>query len=74
MSDIDGAVLIAEYQTAGRGRHGRSWSAPPRSQITLSVGVSVVDVPSDAWGWLPLLTGVAVVDAVRRARRAWRRA
>ncbi len=62
--DIDGVVLIAESQTAGRGRHGRTWSTPPGSQIALSAGVGVGDVPSDAWGWLPLLTGVAVVDAV----------
>jgi BirA family biotin operon repressor/biotin-[acetyl-CoA-carboxylase] ligase len=62
--DIDGAVLIAESQTSGRGRHGRSWSTPPRSQVALSVGVGVGDVPGEAWGWLPLLTGVAVVDAV----------
>src|SRR4029079_13971502 len=59
--DIDGAVLIAESQTAGRGRHGRSWSTPPGSQIALSAGVGVGAVPSEAWGWLPLLTGVAVV-------------
>lgn len=62
--DIDGAVLIAESQTAGRGRHGRSWSTPSGSQIALSAGVGVGAVPSEAWGWLPLLTGVAVVDAV----------
>ena len=62
--DVDGAVLIAESQTAGRGRHGRSWSTPPRSQVALSVGVGVGAVPSEAWGWLPLLTGVAVVDAL----------
>jgi BirA family biotin operon repressor/biotin-[acetyl-CoA-carboxylase] ligase len=62
--DIDGVVLIAESQTAGRGRHGRSWSTPPRSQVALSAGVGVGGVPSEAWGWLPLLTGVAVVDAV----------
>jgi BirA family biotin operon repressor/biotin-[acetyl-CoA-carboxylase] ligase len=61
---VDGAVLIAEHQTAGRGRHGRTWSAPPRSLIAMSVGASVGTVPPDAWGWLPLLTGVAVVDAV----------
>ena len=30
----------------------------------MSVGVSVVDVPTTGWGWLPLATGVAVVDAV----------
>ncbi|HEV7362036.1 MAG TPA: biotin--[acetyl-CoA-carboxylase] ligase, partial [Mycobacterium sp.] len=63
-TDITGAVLIAEHQTAGRGRHGRGWSASPRAQITMSVAVSVVDVPVTGWGWLPLATGVAVVDAV----------
>lgn len=62
--DVAGAVLIAEHQTAGRGRHGRAWSATPRAQITMSVGVSVVDVPTTGWGWLPLATGVAVVDTV----------
>jgi BirA family biotin operon repressor/biotin-[acetyl-CoA-carboxylase] ligase len=63
-SDVAGAVLIAEHQTAGRGRHGREWSASPRAQIIMSVGVSVVDVPVAGWGWLSLATGVAVVDAV----------
>ena len=63
--DIDGAVLIAEHQTAGRGRNGRSWSTPPRSQIALSVGIAAGEVPLPACGWVPLLTGVAVVDAVR---------
>lgn len=62
--DVAGAVLIAEHQTAGRGRHGRGWSAGPREQITMSVGVSVVDVPTEGWGWLSLATGVAIVDAV----------
>ena len=62
--DIDGTVLVAEHQTAGRGRHGRSWSAPPRSQIALSLGVDASGLPSAGWGWLPLLAGVAVVDAV----------
>jgi BirA family transcriptional regulator, biotin operon repressor / biotin---[acetyl-CoA-carboxylase] ligase len=63
-TDIAGAVLIAEHQTAGRGRHGRGWSATPRAQITMSVGVSVVDVPAAGWGWLPLAAGVAIVDTV----------
>ncbi|WP_099020376.1 biotin--[acetyl-CoA-carboxylase] ligase [Mycolicibacterium palauense] len=74
--DIAGTALLAEHQTAGRGRHGRRWSAPPRSQIALSVGVPVAGLPTDAWGWLPLLTGLAVVDAVREqcgvaARLKW---
>ncbi len=63
--DIAGAVLLAEDQSAGRGRNGRSWSAPPRSQIALSIGVNAAGVPPSAWGWLPLLTGVALVDAIR---------
>lgn len=63
-ADIDGAVLIAEHQSAGRGRHGRSWSAAPGAQLTMSVGVRVDDVPTAGWGWLSLATGLAVVDAV----------
>jgi BirA family biotin operon repressor/biotin-[acetyl-CoA-carboxylase] ligase len=62
--DIDGAVLVAEHQTAGRGRNGRSWSAVPRTQVTMSVGVSVDGIPNSAWGWIPLVTGLAVLDAV----------
>lgn len=62
--DIDGVVLVAEHQSAGRGRQGRTWSTPARSQIALSVGVDAGGLPPAAWGWLPLLTGVAVVDAV----------
>ncbi len=62
--DIDGAVLLAEYQNAGRGRHGRQWSAPPRAQVALSAGVRGSSVPKSGWGWLPLATGVAVADAL----------
>jgi BirA family transcriptional regulator, biotin operon repressor / biotin---[acetyl-CoA-carboxylase] ligase len=62
--DICGLVLAAEHQSSGRGRHGRAWTAPARSQIACSVGVDASGVPPSAWGWLPLLTGVAVADAV----------
>src|SRR5271168_66013 len=63
-ADIDGSVLLAEHQSAGRGRHGRQWSAPPRTQVALSVGVAGGSVPTTGWGWLPLATGVAVADAL----------
>lgn len=62
--DIAGLVLVAEYQSAGRGRHGRRWSAPARSQITFSLGVDASGPSPTAWGWLPLLTGLAAADAV----------
>ena len=63
-ADIDGSVLLAEYQNAGRGRHGRQWSAPPRTQVALSVGVAGASVPRPGWGWLTLAAGVAVADAL----------
>jgi len=63
--DISGAVLLAEFQSAGRGRHGRSWSAPAGSQISMSVGVGTSGVAPALWGWLPLLTGLAVAHTVR---------
>lgn len=62
--DIDGIALIAEHQTAGRGRGGRTWATAPRAQLTLSVGVGAAGVPTATWGWLPLAAGLAVVDAV----------
>ena len=63
-ADIDGSVLLAEYQSAGRGRHGRQWTAPPRTQVALSAGVAGGSVPRTGWGWLPLAAGVAVADAL----------
>jgi BirA family biotin operon repressor/biotin-[acetyl-CoA-carboxylase] ligase len=65
--DIDGVVLIAEHQTAGRGRNGRSWSAVPRAQVTMSVGVSTDGIASAAWGWIPLVAGLAVLEAIAAA-------
>lgn len=33
----EGSVLVAEHQSAGRGRHGRSWAAPPGAALLASV-------------------------------------
>lgn len=64
----EGAVLVAEEQTAGRGRLDRSWSAPARSGLFFSVLLRPgAGVPVDRWGWLPLLTGVAVATGLSRA-------
>ncbi|MFI6085968.1 biotin--[acetyl-CoA-carboxylase] ligase [Streptomyces sp. NPDC051217] len=63
----EGAVLVAEEQTRGRGRLDRNWSAPARSGLFVSVLLRPgPDVPVERWGWLPLLTGVAVATAVAR--------
>jgi BirA family biotin operon repressor/biotin-[acetyl-CoA-carboxylase] ligase len=63
----EGAVLIAEEQTAGRGRLDRQWTAPPRSGLFFSVLLDPAEVPVARWGWLPLLTGVAVATGLARA-------
>jgi BirA family biotin operon repressor/biotin-[acetyl-CoA-carboxylase] ligase len=65
-----GAVLITDYQSAGRGRLGRSWTAPPGSSVAMSVLVHPHDVAAVRWTWLPLLAGVAVVEALRRVGEA----
>ncbi|GAB08751.1 biotin protein ligase [Gordonia araii NBRC 100433] len=62
---IDGRVLIARNQTAGRGRHDREWTTGPAGALTFSVGVDVGEATS-AMGWLSLLAGVAVADALAR--------
>lgn len=54
-------VVVADHQTAGRGRLARSWEAPAGSSALLS---ATVPRPAARAGWIPLLTGVAVVGAV----------
>jgi BirA family transcriptional regulator, biotin operon repressor / biotin---[acetyl-CoA-carboxylase] ligase len=59
----EGTVLATEDQRAGRGRLGRTWITPPRAALTFSLLVRP-DVPPARRGWLPLLTGVAVAEAI----------
>jgi BirA family biotin operon repressor/biotin-[acetyl-CoA-carboxylase] ligase len=61
-----GTVVTAGAQTAGRGRYGRTWSAPAGSSILLSLIVRELD------DLLPLRAGLAVADlAGPRARVKW---
>jgi BirA family biotin operon repressor/biotin-[acetyl-CoA-carboxylase] ligase len=60
----EGVVLAAEEQSAGRGRMGRTWVAPPRAALTFSLLVRPAAVPPARRGWISLLTGVAVASAV----------
>jgi BirA family biotin operon repressor/biotin-[acetyl-CoA-carboxylase] ligase len=65
---VPGAVLVADHQDAGRGRRDRQWTAPPRSSVIVSVllgpEAAPTPVPRRRWSWLPLLTGLAVTDAL----------
>lgn len=60
--------MVADHQSAGQGRRGRSWTAPPGTALAVSVAVPL---PEPALvGWVPLLTGVAVVRALMVSRYA----
>jgi BirA family biotin operon repressor/biotin-[acetyl-CoA-carboxylase] ligase len=57
----EGTVLVADHQTAGRGRADRVWTAPPRSSLLMSVLLR--PQPSFA-PFVGMALGVAAVDAI----------
>jgi BirA family biotin operon repressor/biotin-[acetyl-CoA-carboxylase] ligase len=61
----EGLVIVAESQVAGRGRLDRQWVSPARAGLTLSVLLDPAVEPGRL-GWLPLLGGVALAEAVGR--------
>jgi BirA family biotin operon repressor/biotin-[acetyl-CoA-carboxylase] ligase len=60
-----GQALLAEYQTAGRGRRGRTWLAPPGGAICLSFSWVFPEVLRDL-GALGLVIGVCALNALQR--------
>jgi BirA family biotin operon repressor/biotin-[acetyl-CoA-carboxylase] ligase len=61
-----GEVVIAERQTAGRGRRGRGWVSPPGRNLYLSA-VLRPDLPPQRAPEITLVASVALCDAVRQA-------
>jgi BirA family biotin operon repressor/biotin-[acetyl-CoA-carboxylase] ligase len=55
-----GTLVTADEQTAGRGRQGRRWSAPPGSAVLMSLLLRGVD---ERHAMLPLAAAVAVCEA-----------
>jgi BirA family transcriptional regulator, biotin operon repressor / biotin---[acetyl-CoA-carboxylase] ligase len=62
---IDGIVCLAERQTGGRGRRGRTWLTPPGQNIALSLGKSLPTSVSQV-APLSLAVGLAAVSALQR--------
>ena len=60
----DGLVVVADHQTAGRGRLDRTWESPPGTALTFSMLLRPQS-PTRAWPWLPLLAGYAVGKALQ---------
>lgn len=60
------AVCMADYQTAGKGRSGKQWQAPPNANMLLSVGLWV---PAATVARVPvtLLVGAAVAEVLEAA-------
>jgi BirA family biotin operon repressor/biotin-[acetyl-CoA-carboxylase] ligase len=56
----DRTVLVADEQTAGRGRRGRGWVSPPGSGLYVSVLFRPAGVPAERLSWLTLLAGIAL--------------
>jgi hypothetical protein len=63
-ADLQPCLLVAEHQTAGRGRQGRVWQAAPGSSLTFSLALPLA--PRD-WSGLSLAVGVALADALEPA-------
>jgi len=63
------SVLATDFQSAGRGRLERTWQAPPRSSLAVSIlfRPAPLDgaVPEDAYGWLSMLCATALATALR---------
>jgi BirA family transcriptional regulator, biotin operon repressor / biotin---[acetyl-CoA-carboxylase] ligase len=59
------SVLVTTDQTSGKGRLGRAWVAPRGTALAISVLLRPENTVSvEAFGWLPLMAGVAMCNAV----------
>jgi BirA family transcriptional regulator, biotin operon repressor / biotin---[acetyl-CoA-carboxylase] ligase len=59
----DRSVFVADYQTKGRGRHGRTWLCPPWAGLLMSVLLRRRDAPASSY---TMLAAVALCEAVER--------
>lgn len=59
--DTQPCLLVAEHQTHGRGRHGRTWLSSAGASLTFSLAVELANTD---WSGLSLVVGVALAEAL----------
>lgn len=59
-------LLVAEHQSAGRGRLGRGWASAPGASLTFSLGLPLA--PAD-WSGLSLAVGVSLAESLHAGVR-----
>jgi BirA family biotin operon repressor/biotin-[acetyl-CoA-carboxylase] ligase len=59
----EGFTVVADEQSGGRGRLDRAWVSPSGAGLAMSVVLRPV-VAVEHWGWIPLMSGLAVVEAL----------
>lgn len=59
-----GTLVVADVQTRGRGRRGRSWQSRPGEDLALSLVLRPTRLPAASAPLLALLTGLAVTEAL----------
>ncbi|MBP6903410.1 MAG: biotin--[acetyl-CoA-carboxylase] ligase [Burkholderiaceae bacterium] len=62
--DLQPCLLVAERQTAGRGRQGKAWHAEPGASLTFSLSLPYAPAGAGGWSGLSLAVGLAVAEAL----------
>jgi BirA family biotin operon repressor/biotin-[acetyl-CoA-carboxylase] ligase len=68
----EGVIIVADEQTAGRGRVGRAWFSPPGQSLYVSILLRPQLVPRQI-SWLTMIGALAVVDVVHGSEGAGER-
>jgi BirA family biotin operon repressor/biotin-[acetyl-CoA-carboxylase] ligase len=64
----NGEVIVADFQSAGRGRLDRTFSAPASTALLFSLYL-IPERSRENWGFIPLLVGVSVARALTEVNR-----
>lgn len=65
-TQVSPIVLLADHQTAGRGRLNRSWQAPPGSSLLMTIGLPLTAIAADRRSLLTNCLALAVIDALHQ--------